>query len=207
LVLSEILRELVYQIIVVDNGSTDSTSEVARQGDARVVQEPQRGYGRACLSGIAALLPEIETVVFLDADHSDYPAEMERLLDPIQKGIADLVIGSRRLGNAGKGALALHQRFGNWLACRMIQQRWNYRYTDLGPFRAIRRQVLDSLQMQDTAFGWTVEMQVKALQQGLMVMEVPVSYRRRIGRSKISVTLMESYRAGVTIISTILKYR
>lgn len=206
LVLSEIPKGVTREIVVVDNGSTDATAEVAARAGARVIRESRRGYGRACLAGIAALSPEAEIVVFLDADHSDYPEEILHLIRPIKEGCADLVIGSRTLGKREKGALAPHQRFGNWLACWMIHQRWGYRYTDLGPFRAIRREALDRLGMEDTAFGWTVEMQVKALQQGLRVVEAPVSYRRRIGQSKISGTLIGSFQAGATIISTILRY-
>ena len=202
-VLAEIPRGLVHEIIVVDNGSTDHTDEVARQGGARVVSEPTPGYGRACLAGIAALDPSSDTIVFMDADHSDYPEELPRLLAPIQEGRADLVIGSRIL-HAEPGSLTPQQRFGNWLACAMMRWFFRVRYTDLGPFRAIRRDALERLDMRDQAFGWTVEMQAKAALAGLRVVEVPVRYRPRIGRSKISGTIRGTISAGTTIIGTIV---
>ena len=204
--LAEIPRDIVFDIIVVDNGSTDRTAEVARAAGARVVPEPRRGYGQACLTGLAALSPTADTIVFLDADHSDHPEEIAQLVAPIQRDEADLVIGSRVLGGALPGSLTPQQRVGNWLACRLIAARWGARYTDLGPFRAIRRDALETLQMQDTAFGWTVEMQIKAAKHGCRIMEVPVRYRPRIGRSKISGTWQGSVRAGATILSTIARH-
>jgi len=203
-VLTEIPRGLVREVIVVDNGSTDETSEVAASCGARVVREPTPGYGRACLAGLAALDPSVDTVVFLDGDHADYPEELPSLLAPIAEGRADLVIGSRA-AQAQHGSLTLPQRLGNRLACALLHLLFGVRYTDLGPFRAVRRQALDALRMEDGAFGWTVEMQAKAARQGLRVAEVQVRYRPRIGRSKISGTLSGTVRAGVAILSTIIR--
>ncbi len=189
----------VAEVIVVDNGSRDGTAEVARGLGARVVAEPRRGYGRACLAGIAALSPGVDTVLFMDADASDRPEEMAKLLAPIAAGEAEMVIGSRPMG-AEPGALTPQQRFGNALACLLIRLIWGVRYTDLGPFRAIRREALARLAMRDETWGWTVEMQVRAARHGLPVREVPVGYRRRIGQSKISGTLSGSVKAGVKIL-------
>jgi glycosyltransferase involved in cell wall biosynthesis len=189
----------VAQVIVVDNGSRDGTADVARRHGAQVVTELRRGYGRACLAGIAALRPEVDTVLFMDADASDRPEEMARLLGPIAAGEADLVIGSRTRA-AEPGALTPQQRFGNWLACALIGLVWGVRYTDLGPFRAIRREALARLAMRDETWGWTVEMQVRAARLGLRTQEVPVGYRRRIGTSKISGTLSGTVRAGTKIL-------
>ncbi len=206
-VLSSLPEGVFSQIVVVDNASTDRTAEVARALGATVVREPRRGYGRACLAGLAALEANTDTVVFMDADSSDVPEEAGRLLEPIVSGSADLVIGSRVLGQAEPGALAPHQRFGNRLATSLVAWLYGFRYTDLGPFRAIRADRLRQLGMRDCDFGWTVEMQVRALRCGLRVVEVPVSYRRRIGTSKISGNLRASLAAGWKIISTILRLR
>ncbi len=206
-VLSNLPEGVFSQIVVVDNGSTDRTAEVARALGATVVREPRRGYGRACLAGLAALEANTDTVVFMDADSSDVPEEAGRLLEPIVSGSADLVIGSRVLGQAEPGALAPHQRFGNRLATSLVAWLYGFRYTDLGPFRAIRADRLRQLGMRDCDFGWTVEMQVRALRCGLRVGEVPVSYRRRIGTSKISGNLRASLAAGWKIIATILRLR
>jgi glycosyltransferase involved in cell wall biosynthesis len=205
-VLRDIPRELVNEVIVVDNGSRDRTAEVAASMGARVVSEPRRGYGHACLRGIAAV-NEPDIVVFLDGDYSDYPEEMSSLVDPIRRDQADLVIGSRTLGNQEQNAHPAHARFGNWLAGSLIQAMFGFRYTDLGPFRAIRFSALQKLEMVDRTFGWTVEMQIKAIQKRLKILEVPVSYRKRIGQSKISGTIAGSVKAGAKIIWTILKYR
>jgi len=192
----------VDDVVVVDNGSTDRTAEVACECGARVVSEPRRGYGSACLAGIAAL-DEPDVVVFLDGDFSDHPEEMPSLVAPILDGEADLVIGSRVLGQHEPGALTPQARFGNRLACTLIRLLWKVSYTDLGPFRAIRHSTLKRLDMRDRSYGWTVEMQIKAAQEGLRVREVPVSYRRRIGRSKVSGTVKGVLGAGTKILSTI----
>lgn len=203
-VLDELPRPLVRRAVVSDNGSTDGTAAVAREHGALVVSEPERGYGAACLRGLTALErdpPDI--VLFLDGDLSDDPSEAETLVGPIRAGRADLVIGSRTRGAREPGALTPQARFGNWLATRLIRSLYGVRYTDLGPFRAIRWEALQALGMRDRAFGWTVEMQVKAARRGIRAEETPVRYRRRIGRSKISGTLSGSVRAGVAILSTI----
>ena len=191
-------------IIVADNGSTDATADVARQSGATVVHEPDGGSGAACQAGMAAI-QDCHIIVFLDGDYSDYPEQMDRLVDPIIDNDADLVIGSRRLGNAAPGALTPQQRFGNWLACGLIRLFWGVTYTDLGPFRAIRHDALRRLGMQDRAFGWTVEMQLRAIQYGLAVKDVAVDYRPRIGHSKISGTLRGTILAGHAILGTIFR--
>ncbi|MBL8177974.1 MAG: glycosyltransferase, partial [Bryobacterales bacterium] len=174
-------------VIVADNGSTDGTARIAGEHGATVVSEPQRGYGAACLQAIKSLPADCRTVVFLQADLSEEPREASLLLAPILDGRADLVIGSRTMGRAEPGALLPHQQFGNTLACTLIRWLYGFRYTDLGPFRAIRAGALHELGMRDRNYGWTVEMQVRALQCGLRVMEVPVSYRRRLaGENKVS---------------------
>ncbi len=194
----------VSQIIVVDNGSTDRTSAVARAAGAQVVQEFRRGYGSACLAGIRAL-EEPGIAVFLDGDSSDSPSEMERLVAPIREGRADFVIGSRALGHCEPGALTPQQRFGNALACTLIRMLWGWRYTDLGPFRAIRYDALQALEMNDTNYGWTVQMQLRAVRLGLAIQEVSVSYRRRIGVSKVSGTIRGVLGAGTKILSLIVR--
>jgi glycosyltransferase involved in cell wall biosynthesis len=207
-VLSELPHELYSQILVADNGSTDRTAEIAAARGATVVLEPRRGYGNACLAAIARLDPRTDIVVFMDADSSDVPSEAVALVEPIAAGRADMVIGSRVLGRAEPGALQPHQRFGNWLATSLLHLFYGgFPYTDLGPFRALRVASLRELQMQDRAYGWTVEMQAKALHQKLRIAEAPVSYRRRIGQSKISGSLRASIAAGWTILWTILRLR
>lgn len=196
----------IRQVIVGDNGSTDRTGQVAADAGADVVMIGERGYGAACAGALRMVRPEIETILFVDGDGSDDPAEVDLLLASIRNGEADLVIGSRTLGSVEKGALTPQQRFGNWLATRLILLLFGHRYTDLGPFRAIRRQTLDEIDMQDRRYGWTVEMQIRALQIGARVTEVPVTYRKRIGQSKISGTVSGVVRAGWWILWTITKY-
>jgi len=203
LVLSALPLDSLEAVIVVDNGSEDQTIEVAKNAGASVVVEQQRGYGAACLRGIEAL-PDVDVVVFLDADYSDYPEDIELLLEKIAGG-DDLVIGSRVLGRAEAGALLPQARFGNALACFLIKYLFGFNYSDLGPFRAIRAPVLARLCMKDRAFGWTIEMQLKAVIVGLKISEVSVGYRQRIGISKITGTLKGTILAGITILSTIFK--
>ena len=192
----------VDHIIVADNGSMDDTAAATRAAGARVVSEPTAGYGAACLAGIAAL-PEVDIVVFIDGDNSDFPEDMADLVDPILSGEAEMVIGSRVLEPVEAGALTPQQRWGNWLATRLIRLIWGADFTDLGPFRAISRDALARLDMADRTYGWTVEMQIKAAEQGLRFVEVPVRYRRRIGVSKISGTVRGVVLAGVKILSMI----
>ena len=199
------IPDWVDERVVADNGSVDRTAEVARSKGARVVHEPRRGYGSACLRGIASL-KDPGIVVFLDGDFSDQPEEMHRLVDPIIQGRADMVVGSRVLGRREPGALTPQARFGNQLSCFLMRLFWGVPYTDLGPFRAVTREALEALDMADPDYGWTVEMQVKAAVKGLRAMEVPVSYRRRIGRSKVSGTVKGVILAGTKILYTIFKY-
>jgi glycosyltransferase involved in cell wall biosynthesis len=193
-------------VIVADNGSTDRTAEIARAWGAAVVREPERGYGAACLAAIAALPTGIGAVVFMQADCSEDPAEAAVLLSPILDGRVDLVIGSRTLGNPDKGALLAHQQFGNWLATTLIRLRYGRAYTDLGPFRAIRMDALHLLGMKDRNYGWTVEMQVRALRKGLRILEVPVTYGvRTAGENKVSGNMRASLAAGCKILWTVLR--
>jgi len=199
------------EVVVVDNGSTDGTADVARRlrtgVPIRVVREGRKGYGSACLAGVAALEARPpDVIVFLDGDFSDHPEEMPRLLEAIEAG-AELVIGSRTLGRAEPGALLPQARLGNAFACALIRLLYGHRYTDLGPFRAIRRDAYERLGMEDRGFGWTCEMQVKALRAGLRVAEVPVSYRRRVGVSKITGTVSGTLGAGWKILWTIFRSR
>lgn len=209
LVLADIPKEKVRSIYVVDNNSTDQTAQKAQTAGATVLSENHQGYGSACLRGLAEIKsknPKPDVIVFLDADYSDYPEELDLLLKPIQEERAELVIGSRALGNREKGAMLPQQVFGNWLATTMM--RWMYRseFTDLGPFRAITWRALEQIQMADQDFGWTVEMQVKVLKNKILYTEVPVSYRKRKGISKITGTIRGTIMAGYKIIFTILRY-
>ncbi len=211
LVLRDIPKGFVEEVIVVNNNSSDNTAAVAAAAGATVLHEPAPGYGNACLKGIAyvaAKPPEAQPdiVVFLDGDYSDYPGEMVQLVAPIQQGQADLVIGSRALGNREPGAMLPQQIFGNWLATSLLRLFYGARFTDLGPFRAIRFSTLLALGMQDKTYGWTVEMQAKAARQNIPCTEVPVTYRKRIGFSKISGTVKGTIMAGYKIILTIFRY-
>lgn len=207
-VLNEIPQDAVRQVVVCNNLSTDRTREVALAHGAVVVDEIKKGYGYACLRAMEHIRqsqPEPDLIVFLDGDHSDYPEQLPELTAPILRGDYDLVIGSRALGQSEKGSMTLPQRFGNWLATQMIRWLYGYRFTDLGPFRAIRYKKLLELNMADKTYGWTVEMQVKAAKQGYRCTEVPVRYRRRIGVSKVSGTVKGTILAGYKIVWTILK--
>lgn len=196
-------REMV---IVVDNGSTDNSARVARAAGAKVLFEPQRGYGRACLRGLRWLADEKiepQVVVFLDGDYSDFPAEIELLLEPLLNHNFDFVLGSRTIKKRSRRALTPQARFGNLLATRLIDLIWDFSYSDLGPFRAIDYSFLKSLQMDDKTYGWTVQMQIRALQTKARILEIPVSYRYRMGKSKISGTVKGTILAGYKILSTI----
>ncbi len=195
----------VDHVVVADNGSTDRTAEIARAAGATVVAEAFPGYGAACLAGLTRA-GDADIVVFLDGDYSDHPEEMTALVDPIAGGTADMVIGSRVLGERERGALTPQQVFGNWLATTLIRLIWRVSYTDLGPFRAIRADALRRLAMSDRTYGWTVEMQIKAAIAALRVAEVPVRYRRRIGVSKISGTIKGTIKAGWKILSIIGRF-
>ena len=208
-VINEIPEKLVKEIIVCDNNSTDKTSEEAKKAGATVLLEKEKGYGASCLKGIKYinnLEEKTDIVVFLDGDYSDYPEEMYQLVAPIQNDEADMVIGSRALGIKEKGSLTPKQVFGNWLATKMLKAFYGVHFTDLGPFRAIKLDTLNLLNMQDRNYGWTVEMQIKAAKQKIRSIEVPVSYRQRIGFSKVSGTVKGTFMAGYKIILTLFKY-
>lgn len=208
-VIAEIPKDIVKEIVVVNNNSNDQTSKVATQAGAIVLDERRQGYGFACLKGIDYVRNQSESpdiIVFLDADYSDYPQEMRELIKPIVEQNFDLVIGSRALGNRQQGSMTPQQIFGNWLATNLLRWFYGVKFTDLGPFRAIKFDKLLALQMKDTTYGWTVEMQLKAAQMRLKTTEVPVNYRRRVGFSKISGTIKGTVLAGYKIITTIFKY-
>ena len=208
-VIDEIPRNLVGEVIVINNASTDRTGAVATGAGATVLDEPKRGYGYACLKGIdycKKASPRPDVIVFLDGDYSDYPEETARVVQPILEGTADLVIGSRALGKREKGSMTVQQIFGNWLATSLLKLFFSADFTDLGPFRAIRFSSLLELDMQDKTYGWTVEMQVKSAKKKLRSVEVPVRYRKRIGTSKVSGTLKGTIMAGYKIIYTLFKY-
>ncbi len=207
-VLSEV-PELVYETVVVDNNSTDRTAEVARAAGATVLHEPQKGYGHACLKGINYLSQKSKTpdvVVFMDGDYSDYPEELPRVVAPILEDGMDLVIGARKKELREPGSMTPQQVFGNWLATALMKVLFRARFTDLGPFRAITYPALMGLEMEDKTYGWTVEMQLKALRQKLAYTEVPVRYKKRIGVSKVSGTVKGSIFAGIKILGWIFKY-
>lgn len=205
LVIKDLPREILHEIIVVDNDSTDGTARIAHAHGAKVVSEQHRGYGSACLKGVSQLdLPDI--VVFLDGDYSDYPAEIKKLVQPIFDNESDFVLGSRMILPESRQALLPQARYGNRLAVFLLRLFFGHRFTDLGPFRAIRYDSLKALGMQDRNFGWTVEMQIKAVKRGLRIQEIPVHYRKRVGVSKITGTFTGTVKAGTKIIYTIFKY-
>ncbi len=209
LVIDEIPKEWVSEVIVVDNGSTDDTFAQAESRGATTLKEPIRGYGNACLKGmahIAASQTQPDIVVFLDGDHSDYPEQLPDLVNPILENQADMVIGSRSLGVSEKGSMTPQQIFGNWLATTLIKVLYRKKYTDLGPFRAIRYESLMTIGMKDRTYGWTVEMQLKAAKLNLRTKDIAVNYRQRIGVSKVSGTVKGTLGAGYKIIYTIFKY-
>lgn len=207
----------VRHVVTVDNGSTDDTARIAADAGADVVPEPQRGYGKACLTGIARVnelcndapfpVDREPIVVFVDGDHSDHADELPALIEPIVRDECDFVVGSRTTGEREAGAMHFQAIFGNWLACSLMKFFWRTSYTDLGPFRAIRLSSLNQLAMKDENFGWTIEMQIKAAKQELRCREVPVSYRCRVGVSKISGTVSGTIRAGYKILYTIFRQR
>ena len=204
-VINALPYELQKNVIVVDNGSTDGTLKLLKENNVEFIKEPLKGYGRACMAGINYVkekYPQTEIIAFLDGDYSDYPEEIEFLLEPIIKDNYDFVIGARK----DKEFLTPQARFGNWLAVKLIKLFYNFEYSDLGPFRAIKFKKLLELNMKDRDFGWTVEMQIKAVKKGLKIKEVPVSYRKRIGKSKISGTIKGTILAGYKILFTIFRY-
>lgn len=208
-VVTEIPKDLVSEIVVCNNGSSDKTEEVAKAAGATVLNEERKGYGWACLKGMEyasnlEIKPDI--IVFIDGDYSDYPEEMRLLVQPILEDRADFVIGSRALGKREKGSMTFPQVFGNWLATRLMRLFHRVKYSDLGPFRAIKYDALMSLEMVDKTYGWTIEMQIKAAKKKLRYTEVPVNYKKRIGISKVSGTVKGTILAGYKIILTIFKY-
>lgn len=207
-VVNDIPKEYVRNIIVGNNGSKDNTKKNAMEAGAIVVDQPLPGYGNACLKGLeyirsTKIRPDI--VVFIDGDYSDYPEQLIELIDPIIKDEMDMVIGSRALGDLEKGSMTTPQVFGNWLATNLIKLIYNYTFTDLGPFRAVKWSSLEAMEMEDKNFGWTVEMQVKAAKMKMKCTEIPVNYRKRIGVSKVSGTIKGAILAGHKILWTIFK--
>lgn len=206
-VLEDIPGALVDEIVVVNNNSTDNTASIAAAAGATVLHEPRRGYGSACLTGVAYVLAKgYDTIVFIDADYSDHPEEMTELVEKLTLENYEMVIGSRAMGEREEGAMLPQALFGNWLATRLMKLIWGARFSDLGPFRAIRADALRRIGMRDTNYGWTIEMQIKATQLGLRCTEIPVSYRRRIGVSKITGTIGGTVKAGWKILFTIARY-
>lgn len=206
-VIAEIPQPFVNEIIVINNNSSDKTSDVARKAGATVLDEPRQGYGYACLKGMEyAATKQPDIIVFLDADYSDYPEELPLVVNPIIQQNFDMVIGSRALGKRENGSMTPQQVFGNWLSTTLIYWFYGVKYTDLGPFRAIKWQKLQELNMTDKTYGWTVEMQLKAAKKGLKTTEVAVNYRKRIGVSKVSGTVKGTIMAGYKILGWIFKY-
>lgn len=204
-VLDDLPQDKLKEIIVVNNACTDSTAAVARSHGAKVVEEIHRGYGSACLRGISEL-SDPDIVVFIDGDYSDYPEELEQLIEPIIENQADFVLGSRMILSESRAALLPQARYGNKLATFLIRLFFGHKFTDLGPFRAIRYKSLKQINTIDKNFGWTVEMQIKAIKHKLRIVEIPVRYRERIGVSKITGTISGTFKAGMKIIYTIFKY-
>ena len=207
-VISEIDTTLVKHIVVVNNNSTDKTHEIAKKHGAIVVFEKKKGYGYACLKGIEKT-KELNTdiIVFMDGDYSDFPTEIKKIINPILHEEIDFVIGSRTIGEREKGSLTVQQIFGNWLATRLIRLFYKKSYTDLGPFRAIKANVLDDLKMSDKTYGWTIEMQIKIIIKKYKFKEIAVNYRKRIGISKVSGTVKGTFFAGIKIIFAVFRYR
>ena len=208
-VVQDIPKDWVDEVIVVDNNSSDETERAARERGATVLREPRQGYGAACLKGLAyvdGMEQKPDIVVFLDADYSDYPEELPLVVTPIMDDDMDLVIGSRALGQCQKGSMTVPQVFGNWLATTLLRWFYGVRFTDLGPFRAVKYESLKRIDMVDTNYGWTVEMQLKAAKLKMRCTEVPVNYRERIGQSKVSGTVKGAVSAGYKILYTIFKY-
>ena len=206
-VINSLPHDLIEEIVVVNNNSTDNTAEVAKNAGATVLTELFQGYGAACLNGIAYCNnKEFDIILFVDGDYSDYPEEAAEILKPIIEGKYDFVLGSRRLGKREKGALPIQSQFGSIIAGFLIQIFWGFKYTDLGPFRAIRLDSLNKLKMEDKWYGWTVEMQIKAAREKMRILEIPVSYRVRIGKSKVTGTIKGTVMASIIILSTIFKY-
>ncbi len=204
LVLADMPWRAVRRVVVADNGSDDDTAKVAREAGATVVRQDERGYGAACLAALAELKDDPpQIVVFMDGDYSDHPEELEKVVEPVVAEDVDLVIGSRILGDSEAGSLLPQAIFGNWLSCQLMDLAFGYRFSDLGPFRAVTWEALEELEMRDRNFGWTVEMQARAAKYGMKCVEVPVSYRRRVGKSKVTGTLKGSVMAGIKILSTI----
>ncbi len=207
-VINDIPANLINEVVVVDNNSIDNTAGEALKAGAVVLHEKIKGYGSSCLTGIQYLKNKKnkpDVVVFLDGDYSDYPEEVKLLLEPIKNDNYDFVLGSRVLGKKEKGALPIQSRVGSILSGFLIKLFWNTKYTDLGPFRAIKFDKLLDLKLSDPWFGWTVEMQIRAAKKKLKILEIPVSYRKRIGKSKVTGTLKGSIMAGVVILSVIFK--
>lgn len=208
MVLSAIPKEFASQVVVANNNSSDNTAQIVKDLGFYVVDESRPGYGSACLKGVefAEKNFSFDTLVFLDGDYSDYPSEIYKHIEKLKVANADLVIGSRNLGQAEAGALLPQARFGNWLATSLMNLFTGSKFTDLGPFRLIKKSAYDAIKMQDTNFGWTMEMQIKAVKLGLHCEEVSVSYRKRVGESKISGTVKGSVLAGYKILYTLFRY-